>query len=43
MTVVGGEGRFAGATGTLSIRSRVLFGPLVGTFEIKGVIKTAAR
>lgn len=41
MTVVGGWGRFAGATGSLTIRSNILFGPLVGTFEIKGVIKTA--
>ena len=41
MQVVGGEGRFAGATGELSIRSKVLFGPLVGTFDIKGVIRTA--
>jgi hypothetical protein len=41
MTVVGGWGRFTGSTGTLRIRSRILFGPLVGTFDIKGVIKTA--
>jgi hypothetical protein len=41
LTVVGGEGRFQGATGNLTIRSKVLFGPLVGTFEVKGVIKTA--
>jgi len=41
MTVVAGWGRFAGATGSLTIRSNILFGPLVGTFDIKGVIKTA--
>jgi hypothetical protein len=41
MTVVGGWGRFAGATGSLTIRSKILFGPFVGTFDIKGVIKTA--
>jgi hypothetical protein len=45
MKVVGGEGRFQGATGTLSIRSRIIFPygvvPPVGTFDIKGVIKTA--
>lgn len=41
MTVVGGWGRFAGATGSLTIRSNILFGPFVGTFDIKGVIKTA--
>jgi hypothetical protein len=41
MTVVGGSGRFAGATGSLTIRSNILFGPFVGTFDIKGVIKTA--
>ena len=41
MTVVGGEGRFAGATGSLTNTSRILFGPWVGTFQIKGVIKTA--
>jgi hypothetical protein len=41
MTVVGGWGRFAGATGSLTIRSTILFGPFVGTFDIKGVIKTA--
>ena len=40
LTVVGGEGRFEGATGNLTIRSKVLFGPLVGVYEIKGVIKT---
>jgi hypothetical protein len=40
MHVTGGEGRFQGATGELTIRSRVLFGPLVGVFDIKGVIKT---
>jgi len=27
--------------GSLTIRSSILFGPLVGTFDIKGVIKTA--
>jgi hypothetical protein len=41
MTVVRGWGRFAGAAGSLTIRSKILFGPLVGTFDIKGVIKTA--
>lgn len=41
MTVVYGWGRFAGATGSLTIRSNILFGPFVGTFDIKGVIKTA--
>ena len=48
--VVGGEGRFAGATGRLTITSRILFGqffadpaggPDTGTFRIKGTIKTA--
>lgn len=41
LTVVGGEGKFVGATGTLSIRSSILFSLPVGTFAIKGVIKTA--
>lgn len=42
LKVVGGTGRFAGATGTLTIQTRILFDPLpVGTFDIKGVIKTA--
>lgn len=41
MKVVYGWGRFAGATGSLTISSNILFGPLVGTFDIKGVIKTA--
>ncbi len=42
LQVVGGEGRFAGATGTLSIRTTIQFDPLpVGTFDVKGVIKTA--
>jgi len=41
LIVVGGEGRFLGATGTLTIRSRILFSLPVGTFAIKGVIKTA--
>lgn len=41
MTVLGGEGRFLGASGNLTIRSKVLFGPLVGIFDIKGVIETA--
>jgi hypothetical protein len=41
MTVVDGWGRFAGATGSLTNTSRILFGPAVGTFQIKGVIKTA--
>jgi hypothetical protein len=40
MTVIGGWGRFAGSSGALMIRSKILFGPLVGTFEIQGVIKT---
>lgn len=41
MTVLYGWGRFAGATGSLTILSDILFGPFVGTFAIKGVIKTA--
>jgi hypothetical protein len=42
VTVLGGEGRFDGATGELSIRTTIRFSPLpVGTFDIKGVIKTA--
>ena len=41
MKVVYGWGRFAGATGSLTIRSSILFGPFVGRFDIKGVIKTA--
>jgi len=42
LTVVGGEGRFIGATGTLSLRTKVQFYPLpVATYDIKGVIKTA--
>ena len=41
MTVVYGWGRFEGATGSLTNSSRILFGPPVGTFQIKGVIKTA--
>lgn len=51
MTVVGGLGRFAGASGTLTIRSNIFFypffstpyvgGPYAGTLHIKGVIKTA--
>lgn len=41
LSVVGGEGRFLGATGTLTIRSRILFSLPAGTFAIKGVIKTA--
>jgi hypothetical protein len=49
MTVVKGWGRFEGATGSLTIRSNILFPPFVGeyfdtfvgTFDIKGVIKTA--
>ena len=32
---------FLGAVGDLTIRSTVLFRPLVGTFEVKGVIKMA--
>jgi len=39
--VLSGDGRFLGATGNLTVRSKVLFGPLVGVFEIKGVIVTA--
>ena len=42
LQVVGGEGRFVGATGTLSLRTTVQFYPLpVATYDIKGVIKTA--
>lgn len=46
LKVLGGEGRFVGATGTLTIRSTIPFDPLfkwmsIGTFHIKGVIKTA--
>lgn len=41
LQVVGGEGRFVGASGTLTIRSRILFSMPVGTFAIKGVIRTA--
>jgi len=41
VTVIGGWGRFVGSSGALMIRSRILFGPLVGTFDIQGVIKTA--
>lgn len=41
LAVVGGEGRFLGATGTLTIRSRILFSLPVGTFAIKGVIRTS--
>lgn len=44
MKVVGGEGRFLGATGDLSIRSKVLFPPgrpPAGVFYVKGVIRTA--
>lgn len=41
LKVVGGEGRFLGATGTLAIRSRILFSMPVGTFQVQGVIKTA--
>ena len=41
MTVVAGWGRFEGATGSLTISSRILFWPYVGRFDIKGVIKTA--
>jgi|PlaIllAssembly_1097288.scaffolds.fasta_scaffold287860_1 hypothetical protein len=40
LDVVGGEGRFLGATGALTIRSRVLFSLPVGTFAVKGVIRT---
>jgi hypothetical protein len=39
LRIVGGEGRFAGATGTLRIRSRILFSLPVGTFDIEGVIR----
>ena len=41
LRVLSGDGRFLGATGNLTVRSKVLFGPLVGVFEIKGVIVTA--
>ena len=41
LEVVGGEGRFAGASGTLTIHSKILFSLPVGTFAIKGVIRTA--
>ena len=41
MTVVGGLGRFAGATGSLTIKSHILFWPYAGTLHVKGVIKTA--
>lgn len=41
LKVLRGEGLFLGATGNLTIRSKVLFGPLVGVFEIQGVIVTA--
>lgn len=41
LNVVGGEGRFVGATGTLTIRTKILFSMPVGTFAIKGVIRTA--
>jgi hypothetical protein len=41
LNVVGGEGRFVGATGKLTIRSKIMFSLPVGTFAIKGVIKTA--
>ena len=51
MTVVGGLGRFAGASGTLTIRSNIFFypffsqpyigQPFAGTLHIKGVIRTA--
>jgi hypothetical protein len=51
MTVVGGLGRFEGASGSLTIRSSIFFypffslpnlgGPYAGTLHIKGVIKTA--
>lgn len=40
--VVGGEGRFAGASGTLAVRIKLLLSSLlVGTIDIKGVIRTA--
>jgi hypothetical protein len=39
--VVGGEGKFAGASGTLTIHSKILFSLPVGTFAIKGVVHTA--
>lgn len=41
LKIVGGEGKFLGATGTLTIRSTILFSMPIGTFDIKGVIKTA--
>lgn len=42
LTVIGGEGRFSGASGTLKIHLEILFGDLlVGTVAINGVIRTA--
>jgi hypothetical protein len=41
LEVIGGEGKFVGARGTLTIRSKILFSLPVGTFDIQGVIKTA--
>jgi hypothetical protein len=40
LEVVGGEGRFVGASGTLTIKSKILFSLPVGTFAVKGVIRT---
>lgn len=41
LEVYGGTGRFVGATGTLTIHTKILFSLPVGTFAIKGVIRTA--
>jgi hypothetical protein len=41
LNVVGGEGMFVGATGRLTIHSKILFSLPVGTFGVDGVIKTA--
>ena len=40
MTVVGGLGRFAGATGSLTIRSKILFWPYAGTLRAPNVLPT---
>jgi hypothetical protein len=42
LEVVGGEGTFAGASGTLTMRIKLLVSDLlVGTIDIKGVVRTA--
>jgi hypothetical protein len=41
LQVVGGEGKFRGATGTLTLLARIQFYLPVGTNTIDGVIKTA--